>query len=101
MTLGNGLDGAIDGLHLVVAGLLVGRILVIGLHDQIFDLIFDATIGFVSLPEGCWRWERIQREFGFYILIGRRYLVVGGKGVAVGAEGTGHFKNFSIAERLL
>ena len=99
--IGNGLDGAVDGFDLVIAGFFTATVFVVGLSDQFFVLVGYAAIVFVALPNLV-RWQKgIQCKLGFYIVTGIWHFVMGGKSVAVGTEGAGHLQNIGIAQSLL
>src|SRR5207248_2888895 len=97
----DGLNGPVNGIDLVVARLLTHRVFVIGLNDEFFILVSDASELLVPLPELLRRWECFEWQLILNVLARRRNLVVGSETIAVRAEGAGNFKNLGIAQCLL
>ena len=101
LSLGNGLDGAVNGLGLVIAGLLARDVLVVGLGHQWLGAVIDAAPLLVAGPEGLRARKLIQRKLGFNGLAWRGDLVMGSKGVTIGAKGAGDVEDVGIAQALL
>ena len=96
LPLGDGLDRAVDGVELVVAGRLAGAVVVVALGDDRQPIRRDPLPLAVSLPEFIRRRERVEGEFLLDLRVGPR-AVVEEKPVAVRAEHEGHVEAFLSA----
>ncbi|MNC03475.1 hypothetical protein D3C75_508830 [compost metagenome] len=61
------LDGAVDGIHLVIARHAPGAVVVVGRFDLVLSGIIQPLPLAVALPEFCGAGELIEGEFGFYL----------------------------------
>ena len=97
---GDGFDGGIDSLALVIAGGLVVAGLVIVLEDE-FDLFGgEAFPGAVLGPELARWWEGIEWE-GRFFLRAESGAVMKDKAVAIGGEDKGDIESGGVIESLL
>ena len=76
LSCGDRLDRAIDGLGLIVAGLLAARVLVIGLEHQRLRGVLDSAMSLISFPHNVGRREPVQRQQCLDILRRTSRLVV-------------------------
>ena len=65
LALGDGFDGRVDGVDLVVARRLAAAVVVVVLQDDLLGFRRQAFPGAVARPEFGRRRERVEREFGF------------------------------------
>jgi hypothetical protein len=101
LSAGDGFDGAVDSVDLVVARGLAAAVVVIGRFDG--DALFragDALPGAVALPEFGRRREGVERELLLDggVLAGA---VVNEEGVAVAAYGIRHVEGLGVVQALL
>ena len=69
----------------------------IRLQHQLFIVIFYAAKCFVALPEVLGG-GNAQGELCFDIFAVCGHFIMGGKGVAIGTEGAGHFEYFGVTQ---
>ena len=100
LAFGDGLDGAIDGDFLVIAGLLIrgGQVVVLLDHRNLRG--GEALPEAIAPPQFGRRWEGIEGQFHFH-RVGLAGAVVENEGVAVGTEDEGHVERVGVVQRLL
>jgi hypothetical protein len=96
LALGNGRDGAIDGLQLVVARRLAGGVL---RGCDLLDLGRPAFPGAIALPEFGRRRELVQRQIGFEHAAGQGG-VAEHEAVAIAGEAEGHVEQLRVLDGL-
>ena len=98
--LGDGLDGCVDGVDLVVAWGLATAAVEIVLEDDGFGLVCQPLPGAIARPQVTGRWEGIKTEGGFLLGRGARP-VVEYEAVAVRREHEGDVQGLGILQPLL
>ena len=97
---GYGLDGAIDGVELVIAGTLAAGVHVVVLGDNLLGRVIQPLPGAVTLPKLIRRGEGVQGDFLLHQTSGSGS-VMKQKGISVAAEDKGNLQGIGIAQGLL
>ena len=97
--LGDGLDGGVDGVDLIVARRLAAAVVEIVLKNDFLGLGRQALPGAIARPQVAWRWKGLECERGF--LGGSAGAVMEQEAVAVGGEYEGNVQGVGVVEGLL
>ena len=97
--LGDGLDGGVDGVDLIVARRLAAAVVEIVLKNDFLGLGRQALPGAIARPQVIWRRKGIGGERGF--LGGGAGAVMEQEAVAVGGEYEGNVQRVGVVEGLL
>ena len=101
LLLGDGLDDAIDGVDLVVAGRPTAPVGVVVLGDDRLGGRRQRLPGRVPPPEFCWRWELVESELLLDGADDRPVRSWSDEAVAVRRKHEGHVQHVGVAEALL
>ncbi len=98
--LGDGLDGRVDGIDLVVARGLAAAVLEIVLKNDGLSLWRQPLPGAIARPQVSRRWEGVKAEGGFP-LGARARPVVEDEAIAVGGKHEGNVQGLGVVQPLL
>ncbi|MDT4838060.1 hypothetical protein FQZ97_718060 [compost metagenome] len=94
------LDGAVDGIHLVVAWHAPGAVVVIRRLDPLFGFALQALPPAVALPEFIRTGKLVEAQLGFHLLASAA-AVVEQEAIAIAGKHEGHVQRLGITESLL
>ncbi|MNF66855.1 hypothetical protein D3C84_486540 [compost metagenome] len=100
LTARHSLDGAVDGIHLVIARHAPGAVVVVRRFNLLLRLAEQSFPLAVTLPELCRAGELIETQLGFD-LSARSCAVMEQKAITIAGEHEGHIQRIGITQRLL